>query len=244
MNQNQIDRLIRERLNPSIFQWDYLGLFPLLKNVTAFSYLTKREHLKTILDLGCGTKPYKGLFRFATRFVGFDIKKGDRVDVVGVNWDLPFQDNEFDVLISTQVLEHTMKIPETIKEMRRVVKNRGLLFVSVPLTFPEHGAPYDYYRFTRYGLMEIFKDFEIIEILAHNGYLSTLLRLVNTFFINFPFAKYLFFPIFLFNNIVAIVCDRFALWLGRLDMIHTRNFYEKVYMSLTESYSIILRNKK
>lgn len=245
MKNKSVQERIFERVNPHIWQWDYLGLKPLLENIKNFSKKANSENVKNILDLGCGTKPYESFFPFAEKFIGFDVEKNERVDFVGFNWDLPFQNNEFDALISTQVLEHTAKISETVQEIRRVVKAGGLIYVSVPLTFPEHGIPYDFYRFTRFGLREIFKDFEVIKIEPHNGYLATLFRLWSTFLNYFPGAKYFLFPIFFVNNSFGIFFDKFFLiFFGKSKIPVLREFYEKLYMGFTESYSIVLRNKK
>lgn len=242
---NIIHSKARERILPKIYQWDYLGLKPLLENIKNFSKETKEEGVQKILDLGCGSKPYEAIFPFAEKFVGFDVERNERVDFVGFNWDLPFQDNEFDALISTQVLEHTAKIPETVKEIRRVVKSGGLIYISVPLTFPEHGIPYDFYRFTRFGLMEIFKEFEVVKIEPHNGYISTMFRLWNVFLNYFPGARYFLFPIFFVNNVLGIFFDKFFLiFFGKSKIPVFREFYEKLYMGFTESYSVVLRNKK
>ncbi len=241
----KIEKSIRERLNPGICHWGYHSLVPLLVNLKEFSKLSNKEAVKNILDLGCGSKPYESLFPFAEKFIGFDVEKNERVDFVGFNWELPFQDDEFDALISTQVLEHTAKIPETVAEIRRVVKNGGLIFISVPLTFYEHGIPYDFYRFTRFGLMEIFKEFEIIKIVPHNGYLNTLLRMWNGFLNFLPGAKYFLFPVFFVNNILGIFFDKFFfLVFGKSKIPVFKEFYEKLYMGFTESYSMVLRNKK
>ncbi len=235
---------IVERLRPKIWQWDYLGLMPVRFYLGKFSQKIKEEKMENILDLGCGVKPYESLFPFAKKYVGFDVEPHSRVDVTGFNWDLPFEDNEFDALISTQVLEHTAKIRETVTEMRRVVKSGGLIYVSVPLTFPEHGIPYDFYRFTRYGLREVFKDFEIISLTPHNGYLATLLRLWNAFLNYIPGARFFLFPVFLVNNILALFFDGIARLASHLPHTLVKEAYDKVYMGMTESYSIILRNQK
>lgn len=235
---------LKERLNPQLWQQGYLGMRPLLLALKSFSKEIRNKNTKSILDLGCGIKPYKTLFPFVEKYVGFDVQPHPRVDVVGFNWNLPFEDNEFDALISTQVLEHTAKIPETVAEIRRVVKPGGLIYISVPLTFPEHGIPYDFYRFTRYGLREVFKDFEIISITPHNGYLATLLRLWNAFLNYIPGARFFLFPVFFFNNMLALAFDCAAKLLSRLPHPLVREAYDKVYLGMTESYSLVARNKK
>ena len=235
---------INERLKPRIWNWDYLGLQPILRDIKYFSLLIKKKHPKKILDLGCGVKPYATLFDFTDEFIGFDIAEDEGVDVIGKNWDLPFEDNKFDGLISTQALEHTAKINETIKEIQRVVKNDGLIFISVPFAFPEHGIPYDFYRFTRYGLKEIFKDFKIIKIIPSCGYVATLIRLVNNFLMYIPGGRYIFMPIFLIDNIIAISIDYIVKIFFYIFGQKGKYIHDKIYMGFPDNYTIILRNKK
>jgi SAM-dependent methyltransferase len=235
---------LKERLSPMLWQQGYLGMKPLYQALKEFSVSIKKEDAKKILDLGCGVKPYEPLFPAVEKYVGFDVEPHPRVDVTGFNWDLPFEDNEFDALLSTQVLEHTAKVRETVAEIRRVVKPGGLIYISVPLTFPEHGIPYDFYRFTRYGLMEVFKDFEIISLTPHNGYLATLIRLWNAFLNYIPGARFFLFPVFFINNLIALFFDGLAKLLSHLPHPMIKEAYDKVYMGMTESYSMVLRNKK
>ena len=239
------EQIISERLRPQIWQWGYLVLKPILCNLKNFAERVQRENARKILDLGCGRKPYEEIFSFCAKFVGFDIERNEKVDVVGVNWDLPFQDDEFDALISTQVLEHTARINETVAEITRVVKNNGLIFISVPFAFPEHGVPYDYFRFTKYGLREIFRDFEVLEVIPSGGYISTLMRLWNVFIFSFFKSNLIFAPIFLLNNLVGLLADKIVIFICRL--IGKRTIavnIKNIYFGFPENYSIILRNKK
>lgn len=245
MKNNTSQEIVLERINPKIWHWGYLALKPILNNIRIFSKVIEKDGVKRILDLGCGLKPYESLFPFAEKFIGLDIKRNEKVDIVGVNWNLPFGDNEFDALISTQVLEHTSKIKETVDEIRRVVKKDGLIFISVPLVFPEHGAPYDFYRFTKYGLREVFKEFEIIEIIPSGGYINTILRLWNAFLTSVPGSKYIFFPIFLANNLLAVLSDKMVMLI--IKKIKSNSLVisiGNVYFSMPENYCLIARNKK
>ncbi len=235
---------LAERLTPRLWQQGFLSMYPLLKNLNDFSLLIKDKQVESVLDLGCGVKPYAKLFTFIPKYIGFDVEENESVDVIGFNWDLPFKDDEFDALISTQVLEHTAKITETVKEIRRVVKGEGLIYISVPLTFPEHGIPYDFYRFTRFGLMEVFRDFEIISITPHNGYLGTLFRLWNNFLFYIPGNRYFLWPVFMLNNIFALGLDWFAEKMSHFPHPIFKEAYDKLYMGMTESYSMVLGNKK
>lgn len=72
----------------------------------------------------------------------------------------------FDYVLCTEVLEHTAQPFDAVKEIYRLLKPGGLLFLSVPLNFRIHGPLPDCWRFTQYGLESLLKEFEIIEINA------------------------------------------------------------------------------
>ncbi|MEI6587334.1 MAG: methyltransferase domain-containing protein [Candidatus Moraniibacteriota bacterium] len=244
-----IKEIISERMNPRIWQWAYLSLRALLREVKIFSGMLERERAEKMLDLGCGVKPYRSLFPEVRAYVGFDVSRDSGADFFGFNWELPFGESEFDALISTQVLEHTLKIHETIKEIKRVVKNDGLIFISVPLAFPEHEIPHDYYRFTQYGLRELFEGFEVIKICPLSGYLKTLIILWNNFLHYLPGSKYWLFPLFAMNNFLALAIDKVALLVSSMlfkmsGRAVIKEIYAKYYASFTESYVVILRNRK
>lgn len=232
----------QEWISPDILGWGYLNLISILRGAKIFARMTSEQNMKEILDMGCGIKPYESLFT-NTNLIGFDIEKNDQVDVVGVNWDLPFDDNRFDAIICTQVFEHTAEIEKTVKEIKRVTKKNGLVYVSAPLAYPEHGAPFDYYRFTQYGLLHIFKGFEFIKIMPQGGYINTMLRLTNTLLNYLPGAKYFLFPIYFINNIISIGTDATVEMLGSLN----HDIFKKIhrtYFSFPENYSIIIKNIK
>lgn len=121
-----------DKTRPHIWQWDYLGMKPLLREMKKFIATLPTEY--KLLDLGCGSKPYKNLFAGTTQYIGLDIVDGPEVDVVGNAWELPFPDNSFDVIISTQVLEHTEKVEQTVREIQRVVKPGGQIFPWLGIT--------------------------------------------------------------------------------------------------------------
>lgn len=110
------------------------------------------------LDVGCGLKPFSSSFSNA-QYTGIDIEVSGRSDDLkipdkyfdGVN--IPFEDNSFDGVLCTQVLEHVENLDMLLAECNRVVKMGGGFVVSVPFLFREHEQPYDFRRFTSYGLI-------------------------------------------------------------------------------------------
>jgi len=143
---------------------------------------------KRTLEVGAfGSQAYG---RFFTNKVGLDIRPGKGVDVVGSVYELPFKDNEFDIVLCMVVMEHLEDPQKAILEMKRVLKQGGIILVSVPFMFPMHDTPNDFWRFTKYGLMHLFKDWEIVEVSAEtdmNETLAVILQRIGyqaTFYLN------------------------------------------------------------
>ena len=86
-----------------------------------------------------------------------DIDSGMDVDVVSDAHDLKeFADNEFDVFIAISTWEHLRKPWIAADTAARVLKPGGLLYVATHQTFPIHGYPSDYCRWTDEGLKALF----------------------------------------------------------------------------------------
>ena len=79
-----------------------------------------------ILDFGCGEKPYMGLFDF-TEYIGLELneQKNSKADFYYDGKDIPFDDKEFDAVVSFQVLYQCNDIDFSIYEIKRVLKEDG-----------------------------------------------------------------------------------------------------------------------
>jgi ubiquinone/menaquinone biosynthesis C-methylase UbiE len=113
------------------------------------------------LDIGCANNPYKAYFK---NRVGVDISSAPNVDVVADAHSLPFENESFDQILCTEVLEHLHTPELAIREMRRVLKPAGKIILTTRFVFPIHDAPNDYYRYTKYGLRHLFRDWEIVSL--------------------------------------------------------------------------------
>jgi SAM-dependent methyltransferase len=156
-------------LRPWHFQWlAGLGLYGQLRKI--LPTLDGR-----VLDVGCGSKPYKSWFRQVPEYVGLDVFPGSEVDVVvSPNESWPLADEYFDVLLSSQVLEHVEHLELTLAEMSRVLKRGGVMVMSFPFLYNEHGAPYDFQRFTAHRAAKLFPDFEVLLLKRQGGIGSTI----------------------------------------------------------------------
>lgn len=113
------------------------------------------------LDLGCGSSRYAK--HFPNR-VAVDNQMRPGVHVVADAHFLPFKSEMFEVVLCTEMLEHVFSPHNVILEIRRVLKTLGNLLLSTRFVYPIHDAPYDFYRFTKYGLRYLLRDYEVREL--------------------------------------------------------------------------------
>ncbi len=182
-----------------------------------------------VLDTGAGWGRFRPLFRHC-RYIAQDLcTVGEwnysHISVLSDLHQLPFLDNTFDLLISTQVLEHVSDPAQAIAEMYRVLKPHGRLCLTLPQGWKEHQAPHDFFRFTRYGLIHLLQQakFRSYTVQARGGYfwyaghvLRELLFL-DLFAPRHPLARGLIFPIkwglYLVISGIRVLCY----YLDRLD---------------------------
>ena len=196
-----------------------------IKHNWLFHYLHNKafrdnvKHFKgTVVDLGCGTAPYRNdILAYADEYVGVDWDNSlhdINPDVVtDLSKEFPFDDNYADTLISFQVLEHLPTPQFHLSECYRILKPGGALLLSVPFQWRVHEAPYDYFRYTRFGLEYMLNEagFKDITIREMGGFWFTWLLKLNYFtlakFAKGP-LKYLFFPWWFINQVLALLLDR------------------------------------
>jgi SAM-dependent methyltransferase len=114
-----------------------------------------------VLDFGCGSKPYRELFTACSSYTGVDIAVSghDHIDShVDVFYDgrhLPFNDASFDAVVAFEVFEHVFNIDEMLQELRRVLRPGGRMMLTLPFAWGEHEVPYDFGRYTSFGIRSV-----------------------------------------------------------------------------------------
>lgn len=101
-------------------------------------------------------------------YIGVDVIVGNGVDHLCPGKDLIsfFGKNSFDVVLSTEVLEHVYKWKEFISNIKRVCKPLGyVLLTARSRGFPYHPYPKDFWRFEISDFTSIFSDFKILEVI-------------------------------------------------------------------------------
>ena len=151
-----------------------------MKNVfSEFSPKAKIEITEDLLGAAralLGNKPgFAAILGTGTNTCVYDGKK------------IPFSDGEFDYVFSTEVMEHVPEPKEFLNEIYRVLKPGGILIMTVPFMQPLHEEPYDFYRYTKYGLKHLLDNtgFSSHEIKVFSEYFGVIISLSITLHLKF-----------------------------------------------------------
>lgn len=112
-----------------------------------------------LLDVGCGTQPYRSLFTQVEEYLGLELdtpenRRTKQADFFYDGERFPVADGSFDAILCNQVLEHIFQPERFLAEIKRVLRPRGCLILTVPFLWPEHEQPYDCLRYTSFGLRD------------------------------------------------------------------------------------------
>ncbi|MBP7006030.1 methyltransferase domain-containing protein, partial [Patescibacteria group bacterium] len=146
-------------------------------------------------------------------------RKRNNVDVFYDGDTFPFPDNSFDSILATEVLENVFNPDVFLSEVHRVLKKKtGILFLSCPLMWMEHQQPYDYGRYTSFGIVHILKK-QAFEILWQGKTVSgaaAIFQLIASYLRTKIRVKNYYLQIFLYSlfispaTILGIVASRFS----------------------------------
>lgn len=199
---------------------DYIHLYFLMRDIKEAldKYAAKR-----LLDLGCGNKPYKEWYGPLTDYsIGCDAVQSSEnlVDNICLASELPYEDESFDTVFSTQVLEHVFEQQQMINEAARVLKPGGHVILSVPFTWELHEEPYDFFRLTKHGLKALFEKsgLEIVQIKANGGKWAALFQMmINTVYSTFKYKtfKSKVLKIIFLELKLTLLLNKFAIWVDK-----------------------------
>jgi SAM-dependent methyltransferase len=155
----------------------------LYKHVSALAHLVQGR----VLDVGCGQKPYEKLFK-SSEYLGLELdnpenRRNKKADVFYDGHVLPFSPNSFDTVIANQVLEHVFTPDDFLRELNRVLKVQGGLLLTVPFVWDEHEQPFDYARYSSFGISHLLKKhgFGIVEHRKSVCDVRVILQLANCY---------------------------------------------------------------
>jgi len=104
-----------------------------------------------VADIGCGEQPYRSLVqKLGATYVGYDIAQNRKgtVEHLGPITDIPAEDASYDLVLCSEVLEHTVDPGRAIEELARILNPGGRLILTTPFAYPLHEEPYDFFRLT------------------------------------------------------------------------------------------------
>ncbi len=172
-NRRQIDIDLQDSAKRPYFSSVYYGQYKITLP------LMKQYAKGNLLDLGCGDLPFKSeLEGFVSRYDSLDFfPRNDDLTYVADIQNMPIVPDEgYDSAICLEVLEHVPDPFRAAQEIYRVLKPGGVLIATVPHLSRLHDVPYDYYRYTKYGLQYLLAQagFEVVELVERGGIFSFL----------------------------------------------------------------------
>jgi SAM-dependent methyltransferase len=181
--------VLRQEYLPSAILGVLINPYYIIRRRLLRLIIANRSHVGgTVMDFGCGSKPYESLFS-AEKYVGVDMSlsdsdyEGSCADYFYDGKTLPFEDDAFDTIFTTEVFEHVFNLDEIVTELSRVLKQNGKLVVTTPFVWVEHLVPYDYARYTTFGLRHMLEKhgFEIIVMEKSSTYVETVFQMWNAY---------------------------------------------------------------
>lgn len=134
---------------------------------------SKIKPYENVLTIGAGGEINSLLGEYAAKqnfeVTSFDIDNDRNPDIVGDLHTYDFGENVFDTIVLSEVLEHLHSPHMGIQNIYRTLKPGGRLILTTPFIFPIHDRPYDYYRYTQYGLKHLLAKFEDINVKEKNS---------------------------------------------------------------------------
>lgn len=179
----------------------------LLKKYSEIS-ITKYLSEKSVLDAGAGKLAYRSLLKkYVGNYTSSDFKKTHKdLDVVTDIEKTSFKNNEFDGVFCSQVLEHVPHPWLALKEMKRITKKNGFIIITVPMLGYIHNAPFDFFRYTKFGLESLAKDsgLKVAELKEVGGLFCFLGYIRSTILMPLFLIPVLGLIIYLFNLLLSL----------------------------------------
>lgn len=130
---------------------------PRFTNSDALAEVRKIKASPRVLVIGSGGVRYGDK---DDEVIHTDVAFAPHVQVIADAHDLPFPDQDFDLVIAVAVLEHVADPQRCVGEFWRVLKGDGCIFAATPFLQPVHMGAYDFTRFTPLGHRRLFRYFD------------------------------------------------------------------------------------
>jgi ubiquinone/menaquinone biosynthesis C-methylase UbiE len=168
-----------------------------------------------VLDFGCGRKPYINIFN-VTEYIGLDIEqsghdhRNEDIDVFYDGKKIPFDDEHFDCIFSSESFQCVFEMKTILKELNRVCKYEGYIFVTAPFIWDENEVPYHYANYSSFGLKYLLEKhgFKVVKAIKTGSYIETLFQMLNNYIyrvLRVRFIQLMFSPLFMLFTVIGII---------------------------------------
>jgi SAM-dependent methyltransferase len=167
----------------------FINPFYISRKRLSSAILARRQFLTgRLLDFGCGSKPYRDMFE-VDEYVGVDIDASghshtnEQIDVYYDGRTLPFEDDYFDSIFSSQVFEHISNLEEILGELYRVLRPGGHMLATFPFVWEEHEIPFDFKRYSSFGSRDLLLSagFQVVGMAKSSTYVETMFQMWNAY---------------------------------------------------------------
>ena len=225
----RIPTSIKKKVEKEMFLTSWLSIFInpsyIIRSGLYKSIEKKSIHINgKLLDFGCGKKPYESMFA-VDEYIGLDIESfghshlKSKIDVFYDGKTIPFMDNHFDSVFSSEVLTHIFNTKEIFSEIYRVLKPDGVFLLTVPFSWFENEIPYDSVRYTSFGIKYTLEEagFEIIESEKTTNFIQTVIQLFigyvyyklgYSFLLRILIIVFVVFPLNILSIILSIILPK------------------------------------
>ncbi|OYY11852.1 MAG: hypothetical protein B7Y11_05330 [Sphingobacteriia bacterium 24-36-13] len=173
--------MVPKNFNPSYKHPLYFIRKGLYRKISLYAPQLKGK----LLDFGCGEKPYQSLFTNVGEYIGLDYNgeghdhQNEGVDFYYDGKTIPFENESFDSVFTSEVFEHVFGLQDILPELNRVMKPEAQILLTCPFAWEEHEIPVDYARYTQFSLKDMLEKngFKVILIDKNGHFMSALHQL-------------------------------------------------------------------
>lgn len=140
----------------------------------------------------------------------------ENVDIFGTAYNIPVDNESYDSVLCTAVLEHLEEPQDALLECKRILKPGGCALYTIPFIWHIHEEPRDFYRYSEYGIRYLFRKsgLNIVELKALSGFWITFGQMFTYYLFRFNRGPIRWFKIII---LIGYIIQGISFVLDKLD---------------------------